>query len=122
METAPRRQIIIEHLFDIRNHLDTLNWEPFRPGVKIHRLYGDQATGPSAAFLLYEPGAGIPLHEHLGYEHLFILSDTQTDNDAEHHFGTFIINVPGTSHAVSVPLGGIVLAIWEKPVKLAPAP
>ena len=84
--------------------------------MKIHRLYGDPYQGPSAAFLLYEPGSGIPLHEHLGYEHLFILSESQTDDRGHNDVGTLIINPPGSTHAVHVPNGGLVLAIWEKPV------
>lgn len=113
---APR-QIVLRSLFDIPKNPHSLAWEPFRPGVKIHRLYGNQAEGPSAALLWYEPGAGVPLHEHMGYEHLLVLASTQTDNGIARDFGTLVINPPGSAHAVTVPNGGIVLAIWEKPVK-----
>ncbi len=67
--------------------------------------------------MLYEPGAGVPLHQHLGYEHLIILSQSQTDQRGEREKGTLIINPPGSSHSVSSTLGALVLAIWEKPVK-----
>ena len=36
-----------------------LPFAPFRPGVLIHRLYGD-GTGPSAAILRYAPGGSVP--------------------------------------------------------------
>jgi len=103
-------------LFALARHPERLRWEPFRPGVRIHRLYGNQETGPSAALLLYEPGASIPYHEHLGYEHLLILSNTQVDESGESAAGTFIVNPPGGRHSVMTPHGGMVLAIWERPV------
>jgi anti-sigma factor ChrR (cupin superfamily) len=109
--------IVLKNLFDIPNHPDSLSWEPFRAGVKIHRLYGNQKEGPSAALLLYEPGAGIPLHQHLGYEHLIILSQSQTDERGERTAGTLIINPPGSTHSVQTTDGTVVLAIWEKPVR-----
>jgi anti-sigma factor ChrR (cupin superfamily) len=116
--TAPP-QIIIKNLLSLVDQLDSLAWQPFRPGVRIHRLYGDPNHGPSAALLLYEPGSGLPRHEHLGYEHLLILSESQTDDRGQNHAGTLIINPPGSSHAVRVPQGGLVLAIWEKPVRFS---
>jgi anti-sigma factor ChrR (cupin superfamily) len=106
----------IRDLFTLAQHPERLSWEPFRPGVRIHRLYGNQQTGPSAALLLYEPDACIPYHEHLGYEHLLILSQAQVDESGESPAGTFIINPPGRRHSVVTPRGGMVLAIWEKPV------
>ncbi|HVT87638.1 MAG TPA: cupin domain-containing protein [Tepidisphaeraceae bacterium] len=116
MHSAPTRSIAPINLFELPKQLDSLKWEPFRTGVKIHRIYGNQTTGPSAAFLWYEPGAGIPAHEHLGYEHIFILSHPQTDEHGEYAPGTMIINPPGSTHTVSNAQGGVVLAIWEKPV------
>jgi anti-sigma factor ChrR (cupin superfamily) len=117
MPAAATVPIIIKNLLNLSDNLDALEWEFFRPGVRIHRLYGDSKQGPSAALLLYEPGSGIPLHEHLGYEHLFILSESQTDDSGHNDVGTLIINPPGSSHTVRVPHGGLVLAIWEKPIQ-----
>ena len=117
MPTSGTPSIVLKNLFDLPNHLDSVSWEFFREGVKIHRLYGNQKEGPSAALLLYEPGAGIPLHEHVGYEHLIILSRSQTDQRGERVAGTLIINPPGSRHSVATTEGTLVLAIWEKPVK-----
>jgi anti-sigma factor ChrR (cupin superfamily) len=116
MQPSPPRPIVIRNLFDIPKNLQALKWEHFRKGVKIHRLYGNQSEGPSAALLWYEPGAGVPLHEHAGYEHILILSNTQLDDNGENSAGTLVINPPGSHHTVSVGRGGVALAIWEKPV------
>jgi anti-sigma factor ChrR (cupin superfamily) len=111
--------IVLKNIFELSQNLDSLKWEFFREGVKIHRLYGNQNEGPSAALLLYEPGAGVPLHQHQGWEHLIILSQSQSDQRGERDAGTLIINPPGSSHSVSSANGALVLAIWEKPVKFA---
>jgi anti-sigma factor ChrR (cupin superfamily) len=117
MPTSGPPSIVIKDLFNLPSRLDSLPWEFFREGVQIHRLYGNQKEGPSAALLLYEAGAGIPLHEHVGYEHLIILSKSQTDQRGERLAGTLIINPPGSRHSVLTNEGTLVLAIWEKPVK-----
>lgn len=108
-------------LADIDALEKTLDWQPFREGIEIARIYRDGEAGPSAAFLRYAPGARVAYHFHPGFEHIVILKGTQRDRLGEHGPGTLIINPPGTSHAVSSPGGCIVLIIWEKPVVIAPA-
>jgi anti-sigma factor ChrR (cupin superfamily) len=115
--TAPPQQIILKDIFNLPNRADSLQWEYFRPGIKIHRLYGNPDNGPSAALLWYEPGTGVPRHEHLGYEHIFILSNSQSDESGDYPAGTLIINPPQSAHTVSARRGGIALLIWERPVK-----
>ena len=108
--------IILPELFSLAAQPDRLPWLPFRPGVQIHRLYGDGTTGPSAALLWYEPGATVPHHDHTGYEHIIVLSGSQRDRHGNHKAGTLVINPPGTDHAVASDDGCLVLIIWEKPV------
>lgn len=103
-------------LFRIAEWQDELPWQPFRPGVEIHRLYGDGVSGPTAALLRFEPGATVPLHEHTGYEHIIVLSGAQVDENARAETGSLIVNPPGTRHSVFSETGCIVLAIYERPV------
>jgi anti-sigma factor ChrR (cupin superfamily) len=91
-------------------------WNPFRPGIQIHRLYGNSDSGPSAALLRYSPGASIPYHRHEGYEHIHVLHGSQVDAGGSYAAGTLIINPPGTGHKVHSPDGCVVLVIWERPV------
>jgi anti-sigma factor ChrR (cupin superfamily) len=97
----------------------TIPWQPFQEGVEIHRLYGDGVTGPSAAFLRFGPGGKIPAHSHTGFEHIIVLSGSQSDQYGEISAGSLRIHPPGTSHSVSSPSGCIVLAIYEKPVSFS---
>jgi anti-sigma factor ChrR (cupin superfamily) len=108
--------ILKDALTNIDALAETLSWKPFRPGVDIHRLYGDGKEGPSAAFLRYAPGASVPYHTHGGYEHIFILKGSQVDRTGRNGAGTVIINPPGSEHHVVSPDGCVVLVIWEKPV------
>ena len=102
------------NLPDIQGHIA---WQPYREGVEIHRLYGDGITGPIAALIRYRAGGEVPLHVHIGYEHIIILAGSQRMGNEVFGTGTLIINPPGTQHKVSSDDGCIVLAIYEKPVR-----
>lgn len=93
----------------------SLPWSPFREGVQIHQLYNSD-TGASAALLKYESGAKVPHHTHSGYEHIFILEGTQSDQNGIYSVGTLVINSPKSHHDVYSKDGCVVLVIWEKPV------
>jgi anti-sigma factor ChrR (cupin superfamily) len=94
-----------------------LAFEPFHPGVTIHRIY-EHADGAAAALLRYEPGAAVPRHEHTGFEHILILDGAQSDDNGHYPAGTFAVNAPGTSHRVWSDQGCVALLIWERPVQL----
>ncbi len=104
-------------LFNIAKCQDQIAWKPFRDGVEIHFLYGDGVSGPSAALIRYQKGASVPLHEHVGYEHILVLAGSQHDHHGTSVSGTLTINPPGTRHELTSAAGCIVLAIYEKPVK-----
>ena len=122
MANDSERVLKLNDLFQISGWQQKLTWKPFQPGVDIHRLYGDSESGPSAVLLRFHPGGRVPLHEHLGYEHVFMLSGSQVDENSKAETGMLIINPPGTSHSILSETGCIVLAIYEKPVKFLSAP
>lgn len=108
--------LILKDLLNV-GALQQLPWQPFRDGVEIYRLYGD-GTESAAALLRYQPGASVPHHDHQGFEHILILSGSQTDQNGEHTAGTLVINPPSSNHSVVSESGCIVLAIWEKPISI----
>jgi anti-sigma factor ChrR (cupin superfamily) len=92
-------------------------FEPYFPGVEIHRIYGDDSQGPSAVLLRYEPGARVPRHSHAGYEHVYILVGEQTDERGSYGTGTLVVNPPHSRHdEVHSATGCVVLVIRERPV------
>lgn len=117
-DTAPRfaRQELT-NLWHIGEWQDRIPWQPFRPGVEIHRLYGDGTAGPTAVLLRYRDAAKVPLHAHDGYEHILVLTGSQRDQNGPLRAGTLAIHPPGTTHSVVSDAGCIVLAIYEKPVR-----
>jgi anti-sigma factor ChrR (cupin superfamily) len=114
---SPYRPIVLPNLSTIAEWQHQLDWQPFRPGVDIHRLYGDGITGNSAALLRYQEEALVPLHRHVGYEHILVLSGSQRDQNQIAEAGTLVINPPGTAHSVMSQAGCIVLAIYSMPVQ-----
>jgi quercetin dioxygenase-like cupin family protein len=111
----------LQDLFRISDWQHKLHWKPFYPGVDIYRLYGDGETGPTAALLRFRAGGRVPAHEHSGYEHIFVLTGSQVDENSRADSGMLIINPPGTSHSILSETGCIVLAIYENPVKILDA-
>jgi anti-sigma factor ChrR (cupin superfamily) len=93
-----------------------LAFAEFRPGIRIHRIYGD-GSAAAAALLIYEPGASVPLHEHTGYEHVLMLEGEQEDDRGRYPAGTLAINPPGSRHSVRSPAGCVALLVWERPVR-----
>lgn len=110
--------LILKDLLNIAALQAQLPWQPFREGIDIYRLYGDGTKGSAAALLRYQPGAKVPRHDHQGFEHIFVLSGSQTDQNGEHEAGTLVINPPSSNHSVVSVSGCIVLAIWEKPISI----
>jgi anti-sigma factor ChrR (cupin superfamily) len=113
---ASIQSIILKNLFGPDTNLQKLDWQPFREGIEIIRIYGTPYQGPSAALLRYSAGARLPHHSHTGYEHIIILSGSQVDESGQHHEGTMVVNPPGSGHNVYSQGGCTALAIWEHPV------
>jgi len=94
------------------------SWESFREGVDICWIYRAQPLGyPASALLRYHPGASVPFHSHPGHEYILVLSGAQEDLQGRYAAGSFVVNAPGTSHAVKSPDGCVVLITWEQPVQ-----
>jgi anti-sigma factor ChrR (cupin superfamily) len=111
--------LVVKDLISIASHADEIAWAPFKDGVQIYRLYGDDSQGPAAAILRYEQGASVPLHTHQGYEHILILAGSQTDGTEVFESGSLLISAPGSSHRIASESGCIVLAIWQAPVEFS---
>jgi anti-sigma factor ChrR (cupin superfamily) len=114
----PYSRIELRDLFSIGKWQGTISWQPFKDGFDIHRLYGDGISGPTAALLRCRESGTLPFHQHLGYEHILVLTGSESDQNGVSSTGTLTINPPGSCHRVASDVGSIVLAIWEAPVKI----
>lgn len=110
---------VVPDVLSLATAPERLRWLPLRPGVDIYRIYGgeDGDDGPAAALLRYQPNAQVPNHQHMGWEHILVLTGNQTDEQGEYSAGTLLVNPPGSYHSVTSPSGCVVLALWERPVR-----
>lgn len=92
----------------------TLDFEPFREGITIARLLDG---APAIAVLRYEPGAMVPLHEHVAPEMIVVLDGSQTDETGTLQKGDVAINPVGSRHSVKSEEGCVVLLHWSAPVR-----
>lgn len=116
-EKPPAEPIVMEDILRLATRADTLSWQAFRDGVDLYQIYGVMgAAGPSACLLRYQPGAMVPRHSHTGYEHIIVLSGSQTDDGGTIKAGDILISPPGTDHAIVSDEGCLVLAIYFAPV------
>jgi anti-sigma factor ChrR (cupin superfamily) len=96
---------------------DGLPWQPFHPGIERVNVYGDGHGGPAAALLRYAPGTHLAPHAHVDYEHIVVLSGSQSDEHGTYGVGSVLIHGPDTGHRVRSEDGCVVLAIWNAPVQ-----
>jgi anti-sigma factor ChrR (cupin superfamily) len=111
--------LLLSKLFGPDQDFSSYDWQPFRPGVEIHRIYGEASDGPSAALLRYAPGAHVPKHKHTGREHIIVLAGSQRDQRGRYAAGSCLISRSGTDHDVASDEGCVVLALWDRPVAFA---
>ena len=91
-------------------------WPWLRPGIRIKVLW-DDGEGEVVALLAYEPGAVVPLHEHMGEEQIVVLDGFQEDASGSYGPGSYLVNPVGTRHIVRSPGGCLVWIHWRRPVK-----
>ncbi len=116
---SPSDSIVFSNLLEQAKTLCTTSgeWHDFRPGVTAHWLYREDGDGPSAVLLRYRPGARVTEHEHVGYEHMFVLDGDQFDEHGSYPAGSFVVNPPGTCHSPGSVGGCVALLIYEKAVR-----
>lgn len=97
---------------------ETLPFSLFRDGISISSIL---EGSPAIAVLRYEPGARVPLHEHVGAEIIFVLEGAQADEKGTYCRGDIVINPAGSRHSVWSDDGCVVLLHWAEPVKFIEA-
>ena len=118
MITKPllEKPFILKDIFNIAARQHELAWEPFSEGVDVFWIYRDGNEGSAAALLKFQPGGTVSEHRHVGFEHIFVISGSQTDENGTLKAGSLMVHQPGTNHSITSEEGCIVLAIYEKRV------
>jgi anti-sigma factor ChrR (cupin superfamily) len=92
-------------------------WTELREGIDVLRLWGDPDQGSSVALLRYQRGARVPQHRHGGFEVIFVVSGSQSDERGTYAAGSLVVNPAGDVHSVWSDEGCTVLVVWERPVE-----
>jgi anti-sigma factor ChrR (cupin superfamily) len=112
----PNQPFFLKNIFNITEWQDELKWEPFGEKVEICWVHRCDEGGPSTAFIRFQPGGKVSLHQHSGFEHIIVLAGSQADQNGLLNTGGLMIHPPGTRHSIHSDEGCIVLAIYEKRV------
>ncbi|HVL34303.1 MAG TPA: cupin domain-containing protein [Burkholderiales bacterium] len=95
-----------------------LPWKPTPcPGIDMKVLLEDKATGLLTALFRWQPGAELPLHEHVEIEQTYVLAGSLVDDEGEVREGDFVWRPRGNRHIARSPGGALVLAMFLKPNK-----
>lgn len=93
-----------------------LPWEdtPY-PGVAMKVLLRDEATGLLTALFRWEPGAELPLHEHVEIEQTYVLEGRLVDDEGEARAGQFAWRPKGNRHVARAPEGALMISFFLRP-------
>ena len=98
--------------------VDSLPWVPTRfPGVHTKALMQNESEGMLTALFKFEPGARLPLHEHVQIEQTFVLEGSLQDHEGNATAGNFVWRPKGNRHDAYSPDGAIVLSFFLAPNK-----
>ena len=98
--------------------VDEIPWKPTQcEGVEMKILLEDPATGLMTALFRWQPGARLPLHEHVEIEQTYVLEGSILDDEGEVTAGNYVWRPAGNRHEAVAPNGALVLGMFLKPNK-----
>ena len=96
--------------------VDQLGWRDTRwPKIKMKVLLEDKETGLLTALFRWEPGAELPLHEHVQIEQSFTLEGSLEDDEGVCSAGNFVWRPGRSRHVARAPDGALILAFFLTP-------
>ena len=97
-------------------NVNGLPWTPSKfAGIEMKILMEDPDTGLLTALVRCQPGARLPLHEHVEIEQSYVLEGSMVDAQGEVTAGNFVWRPAGSRHEVECPNGALVLAFFLSP-------
>ena len=94
----------------------SLPWKPTQcEGVEMKILLEDPETGLMTALFRWQPGAKLPLHEHVEIEQTYVLEGSILDDEGEVTAGNYVWRPSGNRHEAVAPNGALVLGMFLKP-------
>ena len=84
-------------------------------GVEMKVLLEDESSGLLTALFRWQPGAELPLHEHVEIEQSYVLEGSLEDDEGVCRAGDFVWRPAGSRHVARAPQGCVVLAFFLRP-------
>jgi anti-sigma factor ChrR (cupin superfamily) len=96
--------------------VSALGWmpTPFK-GIDVKTLLKDELTGLMTCLFRWQPGAELPMHEHVRLEQTYVLEGSLVDDDGEVTAGNFVWRPAGSKHVATSPNGALVLCFFLEP-------
>ena len=96
--------------------VDDLPWKPTpTEGIDMKVLMHHPESGLMTALVRWQPGAVIPLHEHVEIEQTYVLEGSIVDEEGEVRAGNYVWRPRGHRHIARAPNGALVLSFFIKP-------
>ena len=96
--------------------VESLPWNPTGfPGVDMKILLKEPETGLMTALFRWQPGAVLPLHEHVEIEQTYVLEGSIVDAEGETTAGNYSWRPKGNQHRAMSPNGALLIAFFLKP-------
>lgn len=100
---------LASRLVDVSN----LQWMPTTfKGIEVKTLLKDELTGLMTCLFRWEPGAELPMHEHVRLEQTYVLEGSLVDDEGEVTAGNFVWRPAGSQHVATSPNGAVVLCFF----------
>ena len=97
-------------------NVSDLPWKPTgHAGVEMKVLLEDKESGLLTALFRWQPGAVLPLHEHVEIEQTYVLSGSFSDHAGTCTAGNYVWRKAGSRHEAWTDEGCLVLAVFLKP-------
>ena len=104
-------------------NVSDLPWKPTgHRGVDMKVLMEDKESGLLTALFRWQPGAELPLHEHVEIEQTYVLEGSIVDDEGEVREGDYVWRPRGNRHVARSPNGALVLGVFLKPNKFLAGP
>src|SRR5579859_1357065 len=78
-------------------------------GIEQKVLFEDKERGMRTALIRWQPGAQLPLHEHVDFEQTYVLEGSLCDHEGECKAGDYVWRPPGSRHRAWSPNGCLLL-------------
>jgi anti-sigma factor ChrR (cupin superfamily) len=93
--------------------LREIPWRDTLPGVRQKLIWEDKPAKRRAILVLFEPGASLPRHRHIGEELLYMVEGSHADESGEIATGNMSLRPNGCTHSVNSRNGAISLVfLW----------